>query len=121
MSEFWDFFRYVNGWRYSGGWDTMLYHIVPGDVGGTGNARTRIEVWAQHVFDDHYGTHEMRNRTPRHDHEPSRLEDQRISGNPYPFDSKLYWEYQADWYQRRLEAALEKQRRFLSGTKEDLF
>jgi hypothetical protein len=33
-------------WRYSGGWDTFLYHITPGTNGGTGSDRTRIEVWA---------------------------------------------------------------------------
>jgi hypothetical protein len=35
-------------WRYSGGWDTLLYHVVPGTHGGTGANRTRVEVWAQH-------------------------------------------------------------------------
>lgn len=35
-------------WRYSGGWDTLLYHITPGTSGGTGANRTRFEVWAQH-------------------------------------------------------------------------
>jgi hypothetical protein len=35
-------------WRYSGGWDTLLYHITPGTNGGTGSNRTRVEVWAQH-------------------------------------------------------------------------
>lgn len=35
-------------WRYSGGWDTLLYHITPGTDGGTGSNRTRVEVWAQH-------------------------------------------------------------------------
>lgn len=35
-------------WRYSGGWDTLLYHIVPGTSGGTGANRTLVEVWAQH-------------------------------------------------------------------------
>lgn len=35
-------------WRYSGGWDTLLYHITPGTSGGTGSNRTRVEVWAQH-------------------------------------------------------------------------
>jgi hypothetical protein len=38
----------VNKWRYSGGWDTLLFHITPGEVGGTGTNRTRFEVWAQH-------------------------------------------------------------------------
>jgi hypothetical protein len=35
-------------WRYSGGWDTLLYHVTPGTNGGTGANRTRVEVWAQH-------------------------------------------------------------------------
>lgn len=35
-------------WRYSGGWDTLLYHVTPGTEGGTGANRTRVEVWAQH-------------------------------------------------------------------------
>ena len=35
-------------WRYSGGWDTLMYHITPGKHGGTGADRTRVEVWAQH-------------------------------------------------------------------------
>lgn len=35
-------------WRYSGGWDTLLYHVTPGTNGGTGSNRTRVEVWAQH-------------------------------------------------------------------------
>lgn len=36
-------------WRYSGGWDTLLYHITPGTNGGTSDPnRSRIEVWAQH-------------------------------------------------------------------------
>ena len=35
-------------WRYSGGWDTLLYHVTPGTRGGTGSNRTRVEVWAQH-------------------------------------------------------------------------
>jgi hypothetical protein len=35
------------GWRYTGGWDTLLYHITPGTNGGTGSNRTRVEVWAQ--------------------------------------------------------------------------
>jgi hypothetical protein len=38
----------VNDWRYSGGWDTLLYHVTPGTHGGTGSNRTRLEVWAQH-------------------------------------------------------------------------
>lgn len=36
------------GWRYSGGWDTLLYHVTPGTNGGTGANRTRVEVWAAH-------------------------------------------------------------------------
>jgi hypothetical protein len=35
-------------WTYSGGWDTLLYHITPGTNGGTGANRTKVEVWAQH-------------------------------------------------------------------------
>ena len=35
-------------WRYSGGWDTLLYHVTPGTNGGTSSNRTRVEVWAQH-------------------------------------------------------------------------
>jgi hypothetical protein len=35
-------------WRYSGGWDTLLYHVTPGTPNGTGSNRTRVEVWAQH-------------------------------------------------------------------------
>lgn len=38
----------VNDWYYSGGWDTILYHITPGINNGTGSDRTRLEVWAQH-------------------------------------------------------------------------
>lgn len=34
-------------WRYSGGWDLLLYHVTPGTPGGTGADRTRVEVWAQ--------------------------------------------------------------------------
>ena len=34
------------GWRYSGGWDTLLYHVTPGTDNGTGSNRSRIEVWA---------------------------------------------------------------------------
>lgn len=37
--------RTIN-WRYSGGWDTLLYHVTPGTSGGTGANRTRVEVWA---------------------------------------------------------------------------
>jgi hypothetical protein len=36
----------VSDWRYSGDWDTLLYHITPGLNEGTGSDRTRIEVWA---------------------------------------------------------------------------
>lgn len=32
-------------WRFSGGWDTLLYHVTPGTNGGTGDNRTRVEVW----------------------------------------------------------------------------
>jgi len=35
-------------WRYSGGWDTLLYHITPGTNNGSGSNRSRLEVWAQH-------------------------------------------------------------------------
>lgn len=35
-------------WRYSGGWDTLLYHVTPGTNGGTGADRNHVEVWAQH-------------------------------------------------------------------------
>lgn len=36
-------------WRYSGGWDTLLYHITPGTNGGTSDPNmSRVEVWAQH-------------------------------------------------------------------------
>ncbi|HEU5297846.1 MAG TPA: hypothetical protein VFU71_23950 [Burkholderiaceae bacterium] len=35
-------------WRYSGGWDCLLYHVTPGTPGGAGADRTRVEVWAQH-------------------------------------------------------------------------
>jgi hypothetical protein len=38
----------IGNWRYSGGWDTLQYHITPGTSGGTGSNRTRVEVWAQH-------------------------------------------------------------------------
>ncbi len=44
-----------NKWRYSGGWDTLLYHITPGTAGGTGANRTRFEVWAQHDLTLHPG------------------------------------------------------------------
>jgi len=40
--------NWTGNWRYSGGWDTLLYHITPGTSGGTGTNRTRVEVWAQH-------------------------------------------------------------------------
>lgn len=36
------------GWRFSGGWDTLLYHITPGTNGGTGDNRTRVEAWVAH-------------------------------------------------------------------------
>lgn len=32
-------------WAYSGGWDTLLYHVTPGREGV---AETRFEVWAAH-------------------------------------------------------------------------
>ena len=35
-------------WQYSGGWDTLMWHITPGTNGGTGSNRTRLELWAQH-------------------------------------------------------------------------
>jgi hypothetical protein len=35
------------GWRYTGGWDTVMYHVTPGTNNGTGSNRTRVEVWAQ--------------------------------------------------------------------------
>ena len=35
-------------WQYSGGWDTLMFHITPGTNGGTGSNRTRLELWAQH-------------------------------------------------------------------------
>ncbi len=38
----------VSDWRYSGGWDTLLYKITPGPDSGTGGNRGQIEVWAQH-------------------------------------------------------------------------
>ena len=41
-------------WRYSGGWDTLLYHITPGTAGGTGDNRTRVEVWAVHEGETAY-------------------------------------------------------------------
>ena len=36
-----------SGWRYTGGWDTLLFHVTPGTNGGTGANDTRVEVWAQ--------------------------------------------------------------------------
>lgn len=33
--------------RYTGGWDTFLFHVTPGEIGGTGDQRTRYEVWMQ--------------------------------------------------------------------------
>lgn len=41
-------------WRYSGGWDTLLYHVTPGTESGVGNDRTRVEVWAAHEHDTTY-------------------------------------------------------------------
>lgn len=42
------------GWRYSGGWDTLLYHVTPGPNNGTGTNRTRIEIWAAHAGETSY-------------------------------------------------------------------
>jgi hypothetical protein len=33
-------------WAYSSGWDTLLYHIIPGNVAGT--TPSTIQVWAAH-------------------------------------------------------------------------
>ena len=44
----------VGDWRYSGGWDTLLYHITPGTRDGTGANRTRLEVWAAHAGETSY-------------------------------------------------------------------
>jgi hypothetical protein len=34
-------------WYYSGGWDTLLYHICPGDEGvATGDDATSLKIWA---------------------------------------------------------------------------
>lgn len=41
-------------WRYSGGWDTLMYHVTPGIAGGTGDNRTRVEVWAAHEGEASY-------------------------------------------------------------------
>lgn len=41
-------------WRYSGGWDTLLYHVTPGTSGGTGANRTHVEVWAAHEGETSY-------------------------------------------------------------------
>lgn len=41
-------------WRYSGGWDTLLYHVTPGPNNGTGANRTRIETWAAHQGETSY-------------------------------------------------------------------
>jgi hypothetical protein len=41
-------------WRFSGGWDTLLYHVTPGTNGGTGTDRTRVEVWAAHAGETSY-------------------------------------------------------------------
>lgn len=38
-------------WAYSGGWDTLLYHVVPGREGVK---ETRFEVWAAHPGDTSY-------------------------------------------------------------------
>ena len=40
-----------NCWAWSGGWDTVLYHIVPGR---SSNNDTRIEVWAAHEGETQY-------------------------------------------------------------------
>jgi hypothetical protein len=37
----------TSDWRWTGGWDTLLYHVTPGPEGGTGSNRGRLEVWAQ--------------------------------------------------------------------------
>ena len=44
----------VGDWRYSGGWDTLLYHVTPGTHLGTGANRTRLEVWAAHAGETAY-------------------------------------------------------------------
>ena len=44
----------VGDWRYSGGWDTLLYHVTPGLRNGTGADRTRLEVWAAHAGETSY-------------------------------------------------------------------
>jgi hypothetical protein len=38
-------------WAYSGGWDTLLYHVTPG-LGGSSD--TRMEVWAAHEGETSY-------------------------------------------------------------------
>ncbi|MCC7182302.1 MAG: hypothetical protein IT509_01865 [Rhodocyclaceae bacterium] len=38
-------------WAYSGGWDTLLYHVVPGRNGVN---ETRFEVWAAHPGETTY-------------------------------------------------------------------
>lgn len=38
-------------WGYSGGWDTLLYHVTPGHAS---TANTRMEVWAAHEGDTSY-------------------------------------------------------------------
>lgn len=38
-------------WAYSGGWDTLLYHVVPGRNGVN---ETRFEVWAAHPGETAY-------------------------------------------------------------------
>jgi hypothetical protein len=43
----------INGcWSYSGGWDTLTYHITPGLEATSG---TRFEVWAQHSLASYPG------------------------------------------------------------------
>jgi hypothetical protein len=41
----------ANCWAWSGGWDTLLYHIVPGL---DGNADTVVQVWAAHPGETSY-------------------------------------------------------------------
>lgn len=38
-------------WAYSGGWDTLLYHVIPGR---NGQNETRFEVWAAHPGETAY-------------------------------------------------------------------
>lgn len=42
-------------WYYSGGWDTLLYHIRPGQIGVTSGVNsTKVEVWAAHQGETSY-------------------------------------------------------------------